>query len=139
MVFPLINSAKTPQKTIQGTITFNTKYLKCNHCEIYEASTSENFNDENDIKSKYPSWEIKNIENNSIHLEKTVDEYCCNHFFAVLNNNKIIICRLNDNSVFREFYISLKYLTEKDLENLKQGIVFNSKKDLTTFLEDFTS
>ena len=32
-----------------------------------------------------------------------------------------------------------KYLTENDLENLKQGVVFNSKKDLTSFLEDFTS
>jgi hypothetical protein len=139
ILYPLINSAETPQQKIQGTITFNTKYLKCNHTEIYKTSALETFNDQKDIKEKYPSWEIKDITDYTINLEKTIDASCNNHFSAVLDNNKIKICRLNDNSVYKEFYISLKYLTEKDLNNLKQGIVFNSQKDLTSFLEDFTS
>ncbi|MBO5454040.1 MAG: hypothetical protein J6A69_08785 [Clostridia bacterium] len=138
-LFPFIRNVKSKDNKIEAILTFEHTFEKCGHTETYTPDNTETFEDISEITLLYPSWQIKTADEGRIYLIKTSEGYCKNHYKAHLRGNKITVTRLNDNTVYKEFYISLKYLTEDDINELKNGKAINSRQELTEFTEDFTS
>ena len=69
-----------------------------------------------------------------------MNEFCNEHYLLKEKDGEIAIFKLdqNNNQTFLEKTdISTEYLTEKDLENIKRGIIIYSKKELNKTIEDF--
>lgn len=136
---PFVFRAKDTEGEINCFVNFENTYTKCPHITTFKTLAKESFANEEEIKIAYPSWKIKMKDDENIYLTKETDNYCKDHFIATLNENKITVKYLSDNSVYTSFYIPLKYLSENDIAELKKGKILNSKEEFTAFTEDFTS
>ena len=130
---------ETKANTLEAEITFENVYEDCSHTESYTSPVKESFDSINELQTTYPSWKIKSFDENKIFLTKNTSGYCNNHYKIKLTGNKITVTRLKNKSVYKEFYISLKYLTDTDITELEKGKTVNSMQELTEFIEDFTS
>jgi len=137
-VYALLTT-ETKAKKFEAEISFENVYSDCSHTESYTSPVKESFDSLDELQATYPSWKIKNFDENKICLTKNNSGYCNNHYQIKLNGNKITVTRLKNKSVYKEFYISLKYLTDTDIAELEKGKTVNSKQELTEFIEDFTS
>ena len=134
-----LKRVKSQDAKIEVTLYFEHIYEKCNHKEKYTSPEKLSFNSIDEVEKLYSSWKIKTAEEGSIYLTKSSPSYCSNHFKVKLKGNKITVTRLKDDSIYEQFYISMKYLTEEDIQKLTSGIILHSQQELTKFTEDFTS
>lgn len=134
-----LKRVKSQDAKIEATLYFEHIYEKCNHTESYKSPEILSFNSIDEVETLYSSWKIKTAEEGSIYLIKSSPSYCPNHFKIMLKGNKITVTRLKDESIYEQFYISMKYLTDEDIQKLTSGIILHSQQELTKFTEDFTS
>lgn len=139
LITPLVFSAQDKNGQIECYINFENTYTKCEHKTTFKTLKKEVFNNRDNIKEVYPSWEIKSVDEENIFLHKEIDNFCKDHYKAVLTGNKVSVYYLSNNTMCTSFYIPLKYLSEEDLNELQKGRILNSKEELTAFTEDFTS
>lgn len=95
---------------------------------------------EEEIKAQYTEWTLESFSNNQIIVSQEKEEYCGQHYIIRENNGVLAIYTLdeNGNETWKEdTEISTMYLTEGDLEKLKEGIKAIGEDKLHTTLEDF--
>lgn len=119
------------------------KYKECNHIsfEFVELPTELiNLNKEQ-VEQKYPEWEIEEFEENKVILFKEVEGICDEHFLIQLGEEFVEIYRIIDKKeskvLYKKTQISSQYLTEEDIEKLKNGIVIYGKDQLNSVIEDY--
>ena len=117
-------------------------YRKCGHLVESKKNIEEgevNLTEE-ELKKKFPDWELQKFTSSEIVLYKEVDEFCNEHYLLKEKDGTIAVFSLDENNnekLERKTNISTNYLEEGDLEKLRSGIYINSKKELNKALEDF--
>lgn len=95
---------------------------------------------EEDIKLKYPEWEIESFSSNQVILYKTSNENCGEHYF-VQEHNGVIGIYITDvygvKTLKEDTEIATQYLPEEDIKKLEAGVEIIGKTKLIEFLEDF--
>lgn len=95
---------------------------------------------EDEIRKKFPDWELQKFTSSEIVLYKEIKRFCGEHYILKEQNGYIAIFQINEDktqNLLQVTNISLDYLTQEDSENIKAGIIINSKKDLNKALEDY--
>lgn len=124
------------------TITLKMYYSKCNHViekkqTIEEAQVNMT---EEEIRQKFNDWELQKFTPTEIVLYKEVDEFCDEHYILREKDGYIAVFKVdekNNETLIEITDISTEYLTQQDLENIKNGISIYSKKELNKVIEDF--
>lgn len=125
------------------TIVKKKYYIDCGHIKQEEdKATTDVINmNKNKFQAEYVGWEIQKFTNNEVVIYKEIYDYCNEHYLAKDEDGKIVVYKIdkNDNKIqkIEETDIETKYLTEEDLNSVKQGIKVYSKKELSQTLEDF--
>lgn len=123
-------------------ITLKIYYETCEHLiesrkNIGEAEVNMT---EEELKQRFIDWELQKFTSDEIVLYKEVKDFCNEHFLLKEEDGYVAIYKLNKNEN-AEFYktteISIEYLAEKDLEQIKKGIKVYTEKELNKTLEDF--
>jgi len=129
--------------TPNTTIIKKVYYIDCEHIKQESEEVNEkliNMN-ESQFQAEYIGWEIQKSTSNEVVIYKEVYDYCNEHYLIKEENGKIVVYKIDkyDREIekIRETEIETKYLTEADLENIKQGVKVYSKKELNKALEDF--
>ena len=123
-------------------LTLKVYYNNCGHLiEKRESIKVTEVNlTEDELKNKFPEWEVQKFTSAEIVLYKEVNEFCNQHFLLKEEEGYISIYKLNeDNSTefFRMTEIPTEYLAEDDLKQIKDGIKIYTEKELNKALEDF--
>lgn len=117
-------------------------YKKCGHLSESKKNIEEvdvNLTEE-ELKAKFPDWELQKFTPSEIVLYKEVNEFCNEHYVLKEKDGNIVVFSLDENNnekLEETTSISTNYLEEEDLEKLKSGIYIISKKELNKALEDF--
>ena len=119
-----------------------TLYEKCSHMKKEELEVPKELVNltRDEIKEKYPDWEIEDFSVDKVILKKNVDGYCGEHYILKENNGYIVVYTIDENNNEKKYLsteIAVVYLPETDQVNLKKGIIVYSKKDLIELLQDF--
>lgn len=116
-------------------------YTECGHTvKEYIDIPSELINlNEEELKEKYPTWEIIGFSSSEVTLYKEIDENCKEHFVLKDVDGKINVYILAETGeeLYEETKISTEYLTETDLIEIKNGLEVCGKENLNKVLEDF--
>lgn len=136
--FFIVAFPKENDDTFYNTINYKVLYSKCNHETTKEEKCKKTTFNKNIIKNEYPEFDAK-IENHTLILSKTENNYCEKHYLAYLKDSVVTILRLNDNFIIRQFKINTDVLTEDETNSLKSGISLYDVYDLTNFIEDYSS
>jgi hypothetical protein len=75
-------------------------------------------------------------------VSKTVQNATLSHYIARAENGKVAVYEVYSNGFEQAVSvpdISLAHLPEQDRENFAEGIVLNSKRELASLIEDFSS
>ena len=138
----ITTNAESKKTSPNCKIILKVYYKKCGHLveekkKIEEAEV--NFT-EQELKERFPDWEIQKFTSSEIILYKEVNSFCNEHYLIKEKDGSIAVFSLDEdnNEKLEEITnISTNYLEEEDLEKLKSGIYINSKKELNKALEDF--
>lgn len=139
-----IQASSNNEEKISPNCSFTEKiyYKKCGHTisEYLELPTSLVNLTENEIKEKYPDWELEKFSSNEIILSKELDTECGEHYLVKDNNGKLVIYKIKSDGSEVEIErtdISTEYLTDTDKIDIEKGIRINGKQKLNEFIEDF--
>lgn len=125
-----------------AVIVKKTYYKACDHLIRKVEDIDENLvnKTEEDIKLKYPEWEIESFTSNQVILYKTSNENCGEHYF-VQEHNGVIGIYITDvygvKTLKEDTEIATQYLPEEDIKKLEAGVEIIGKTKLIEFLEDF--
>ena len=138
-----IKTSNEEEKTSPNcVITLKVYHEACKHLIEKKQSIEEtqvNMTEE-ELKERFSDWEVQKFTPTEIVLYKEVPEFCDEHYLLKEENGYISIYKLdeNDNEEFFETTeISTEYLTDEDLEQIKNGIKIYTEKELNKTLEDF--
>lgn len=95
---------------------------------------------EEEIKAQYPDWTLESFSNNQIIVSQEKEGYCGQHYVVREHEGVLAIYTLDENGVEtwkEDTEIATMYLTEEDLEKVKEGIKAIGDDQLHTILEDF--
>jgi len=139
----IIQTSKTQEKTSPNCmITLKVYYEICEHLIETRKNIEEpqvNLTEE-ELKRKFPDWEIQKFTSNEIVLYKEINEFCNEHFLLKEEDGYISIYKLdknNNSQFFQTTEISTDYLAEEDLNKIRSGIKVYTQKELNKILEDF--
>lgn len=131
------------EKTTPNTlIIYKTYYTKCKHyIQRYEDIDASLVNlTEKEFKEKNREWNINEFNAEEIELSKEEESFCNEHYKLKLENNAIVIYRIDENGVETEYEhtgITTEYLTQQDILQLTTGIIIYGKENLTSTIEDY--
>lgn len=125
-----------------ATLIIKKYYKKCGHITKDYATIPEEIvnKTEAEIKDLYKKWEVQVFSPKEIVLYKEIEGICNEHYILKEKDGVIAIYTLDENNKekFKEkTSISTKYLTEDDLNEIKQGIKATGKEELNSILEDY--
>lgn len=122
-------------------------YTKCGDEEVYRTRPADNQIGLNygQLAKAYPNWTIDTFDADQVHITLKVDSYCREHaqhmflsekdgFVAVyygLPGPKAILKEVTD--------VSLEKIMPQDMEELRKGIVVQSREELMSTLEGLQS
>ena len=138
----LETNSKEDKTSPNCKITLKVYYKVCEHLvetrnNIEQADVNLT---EEELKQKFPDWEIQRFTPNEIVLYKEINDFCNEHFMLKEEEGYIAIYKLDkDNKAefFQTTEISTDYLAEEDLSKIKNGIKVYTQKELNKTLEDF--
>ena len=139
----IIQTSKTKEKNSPNCkIILKVYYETCKH--LIEArknieETQVNLTQE-ELKQKFPEWEIQKFTPNEIVLYKEANGFCNEHFLLKEEEGYITIYKIDENNnaeFFQTTEISTDYLAEEDLSKIRNGIKVYTQKELNKTLEDF--
>ena len=148
----IINEAENLIKetsTAQNKTTPNTRliekryYIDCGHLVEEEKEIEENLinKEEEELKNEYTGWEIQKFTPNEVVVYKEINDFCDQHYLLKEVDGEIVVYALdkydNEKNIEKETGIQTRYLSEIDIENLKEGIKVCGKKEVNKMLEDF--
>lgn len=118
-------------------------YNDCGHLKQEEQEIKEELINKNEaeFQIEYIGWEIQKFTSAEVVVYKEVYDFCNEHYLLKDSEGEIVVYGLdkynNEREVIKETGIQTKYLSEVDIENLKNGIKVYSIKELNQLLEDF--
>ena len=123
-------------------IIFKTTYEKCGHTiSKYDNVSNDLVNKtKEELASKYGSWNIEKFSDTQIILTKTDEDECGEHYMVREKDGKLVVFRIQENGVETEYEtteISLEYIPQTDLVNIKNGVRINGNEELNQYLENF--
>lgn len=137
-------STISQEKKVLPTTRFALKkfYDECSHFEYEEAELPIELVNltKQEIEDYYDDWEVENFSEKELVLCKEINGYCNEHFLIKLDDEKVVIYRLSTQGKYdkyKETDIVKEYLTDKDIEKLKEGITVYGEGKLSSVLEDF--
>ncbi len=139
----VIETIMQEEKTTPNTMLILKKYYTdCGHEIEGKATMPEEMVNltENDIKEKYPNWEIEKFNNEEVILKRVLESFCGEHYYVVEENGYISVYTVDEmeNKTLKETgKISCEYLPETDRINLKNGIMIYGTQKLNQMLEDY--
>lgn len=131
------------------TIEYVIYYLQCGHKVEKTGKASNdiiNLNEEglqSFINRSHPNWRVTLFSSERVVIEIDKDQLCSNHYIIGVKDGKIAIFEVNEDGervldkVLENAPISMLKLV--DQEKLKQGIIVNSKEEISDILENFIS
>lgn len=134
-----------PQRINEDTILVVRKYFKgCGHIIEEKSNISKEFVNmtKEDFKSLFSGWEIDAFNSKYVVISRTFNGYCQNHFIISIKDNRVAIFYsqpVDGDNLKLITPISVDNLPEKEVEDLKKGIVVNSFEDAIKIVEDFGS
>ena len=119
-----------------------TYYESCDHLIRKVEEIPENLvnKTEQDIKAEFPDWNLEEYSPTKITLYKSVSGNCGEHYFVQEHNGVIGIYTTDEYGVKtlkEDTEISIQYLPEEDVKNLKAGVEIIGHTKLIEFLEDY--
>lgn len=130
-------------KTTPNTlIIYKTYYTTCNHyIRRYEDIDVSLVNlTEKELKEKLKEWDIDKFSSEEIELSKEVEAFCNEHYKLKLENNVIVIYKIDEagnETEYEQTGIIIEYLTNEDILKLTTGIEVYGKENLTNTIEDY--
>ena len=134
--------AATDVLSTSGIVYIEKIYTKCSHreTETINPPSSYTLKSESEILSLFPDAKLVSSSENKIHLKITKNTKCNQHYLAKESGGKIVITLQNNpNSIIEETNTPVYSLPADDINALMTGIKLESKEELTSFLEDYTS
>lgn len=110
-------------------------YNKCEHLiqnkkNIEEAEVNMT---EQELRERFSDWEVQRFTPTEIVLYKEIDGFCDEHYLLKEKDGYIAVYKLDEKdepALIETTDISTEYLTEQDLEEIKNGIKIFSKSEL---------
>lgn len=131
-------------KTSPNTKLIEKKYyIDCGHLIQEEQTMKENLinKEESEFQTEYMGWEIQKFTPNEVVVYKEINDFCDQHYLLKEVDGEIVVYALdkydNEKNIEKETGIQTRYLSEIDIENLKEGIKVYGKKNLNSIIEDF--
>lgn len=127
---------------IDTKLILRKNYIDCKHAVSKEVELpGELINlTEEQLKVKYPDWQIEEFDDDEVVLYKNVYGLCTEHFVIESGEEFIEVYSLNeeyDKKLYEVTNISIEYLAEEDLEKLEEGIYVYGTQELNAVLESF--
>ena len=144
-----VTNTEIPTSISEEKVSINTEiiekvyYKECDHIIETPVKNIEKYinMDEEDIKKRFPGWEIEEFTPEKLVLYKQEEDFCNEHFLIKDVDGYVTIYTLNslDNvlEILETTEIETKYLTDTDKKNLIDGIKVYTKKNLNKVIEDF--
>jgi len=139
----LLETSVEEMRTTPNTlIIYKTYYTKCKHyIRRYEDIDISLVNlTEKEFKEKTRGWNIENFSSGEIELSKEEETFCNEHYKLKLENNVIVIYKIDEAGVETEYEqtgITTEYLTNEDVLKLTTGIEVYGKENLSSTMEDY--
>lgn len=127
---------------IDTKLILRKNYIDCKHVVSKEVELpGELINlTEEQLKVKYPDWQIEEFDDDEVILYKNIYGLCGEHFIIESGENFIEVYSLDeeyDKEMYQVTNISIEYLAEEDLEKLEEGIYVYGTQELNAVLESF--
>lgn len=139
----LIETSVEEERTTPNTlIIYKTYYTKCKHyIKRYEDIDVSLVNlTEKEFKEKTRGWNIEKFSSEEVELSKEEEAFCNEHYKLKLENNVIVIYKIDEVGVETEYEqtgITTEYLTKEDILKLTTGIEVYGKENLSNTMEDY--
>lgn len=134
-----------PYRINEDTILVVRKYFKgCGHIIEEKSNIPKEFINmtKEDFKSLFNGWEINAFNSKYVVISRTFNGYCPNHFIISIKEGRVAIFYsqpVDGDTLKLITPISIDSLPEKEVEDLKKGIIVNSFEDAIKIIEDFGS
>jgi hypothetical protein len=123
------------------------KYLKCGEEEVLHTIPPDNLIglNYNQVQKIYPGWNIEKFDTDEIQLTIKIESFCREHannmFIGIKDGNVAIFYgKPGSKAILKEITkISAAKLMQQDREELKHGLVIQSKEELLRTLEGLQS
>lgn len=144
--FAMLNLEETNVSEIKvspnASIILKICYKECNHIiekkeKIYEDLVNLT---KEEIQSRYKEWSIEEFTKYNVTLYKEDEGFCNEHYILKKENGYVVIYELDRNQnekLLKITDIATKYLPEKDLMEIKNGLIVCTKQELNKLLEDY--
>ena len=96
----------------------------------------------NNQKENGNIYELIEESNEKVVYTRQIEQNCPNHFFIKVEDNKIVIYNIVDESamvVYKKLEVDIETLNPEMLEELNEGISVDSKEELNLIIEDIES
>lgn len=139
----IIETSFEEEKIIVDTkLILRKYYLDCNHIISKEVELPQELVNlsKDEIREKYPEWEIEKFSTKELILYKKVYGLCGEHFIIESGEDFIEVYSLDeeyDKDLYEVTNISIEYLTDEDIEKLEEGIYVYGLEELNSTLESF--
>lgn len=138
----IASSVEEKKVSPNATLVIKKYYKKCGHTtKDYAEIPPEIVNkSEKEVAEYYNGWELKGFSSNEIVLYREEDGNCNEHYILREIAGRIGIYTIDDNNIEilkEKTQISTEYLTEADLNKLKEGIKIIGKEELNATIENF--
>lgn len=137
-------TSNTENKTTPNTVIIEKKYYNdCGHLVVKDEKIKQSLvnKDETEFQIEYIGWEIQKFTPSEIVVYKEINDFCDEHYLLKDIEGEIIVYAIDKydkpKEVIKETGIQTRYLSETDIENLKDGIKICGNKELNQLLEDF--
>ena len=137
-------TSSSENKTSPNTKIIEKKYyLDCAHLVQEQQTISKALinKTEGEVQAAYIGWTIQKFTTNEVVVYKEINDFCDEHYLLKDVEGQIIVYALDKYGKIRntanETGIQTKYLSNIDIEKLKDGIIVYGNKELNRQLEDF--
>ncbi len=123
-------------------ITFKQTYNECGHTKVEFVEVPQEFVNltEEELKQKYPEWNVEKFTDTDIILNKDVKGNCNEHYIVKDVNGIVTVFRVLADGTEEEYQvtdIATEYLTDTDKIEMEKGIKVNGKQNLNQLIEDY--
>lgn len=118
-------------------------YNDCGHLIQEEKKIEEKLVNKTmaEFQTDYIGWEIQKFTPNEVVVYKELNDFCDEHYLLKDIEGEIMVYGLdkygNIKETIKETGIQTKYLSDIDVESLKEGIQVSGQKELSQIIEDF--
>ena len=126
-------------------LIFETNYTSCNDQIIEERKVESNEIGlkRQDIKAKFPDWNVSEFSSIRVILTKELNDYCPNHFVLKDRDGMVVIYMPSEvedkERNIQQTQISINKLPPDVQDEIRKGLVMDSLEEVEYFLESLDS